>query len=541
MMKKIFLIIVLFCAVMTVSSQVVEPNDLDTAICAGASLTWDLDGQTYTESGEYEYSFDDNGTVRTVTLRLTVLPEVPIRTESITICYGETCIWQDKAYTTSCVDTVVLSNMNGCDSVVTLYLTVLPEVSLTEIYDTICSGDTYELNGNIYSVTGDYRMTLENVNRCDSAVLLHLTVLTIEPTYITDTICFGDPYMWKDSVQYFARDTFDVDTVESVGFACDSVVYLQLTVLPISELTIDTTIIEGETFMWQGVDSLYAEHGTCVYVDTLVNALGCDSILTLNLHVLENNVIVHNLDIVEMCADDSVIQLMIDWEGYVDSVGLYFVRDTLDSIETGLRDAIVAMPADGGVSIPINSCVRAGVHEMQVVGYFRREVMFEESVILTVLYPSSVLEQRWDDVICVLTSGYNGGYDFTAFQWYKDGSLLTGETGYYLNQKLEKGAEYSVLLTDQSGTQLMTCPIRIGYEEPDIRVEPTLVHKRQPVRCQVAEVANMWVYDTMGKLQISNVLHQGRNDVQLPQKSGMYMLKVVLQTGEERTFKVLVL
>lgn len=539
-MKKIFLILVLFCAVMTVSSQVVEPNDLDTAICAGASLTWDLDGQTYTESGEYEYSFDDNGTVRTVTLHLTVLPEVPIYTDSITICYGETYEWQDKAYTTSCVDTVVLSNMNGCDSVVTLYLTVLPKVPLTEIYDTICSGDTYELNGNIYSVTGDYRMTLKNVNLCDSAVLLHLTVLTIEPTYITDTICFGDPYMWKDSVQYFARDTFDVDTVESVGFACDSVVYLQLTVLPISELTIDTTIIEGETFMWQGVVSLYAEHGTCVYVDTLVNALGCDSILTLNLHVLENNVIVHNLDIVEMCADDSVVQMMIEWEGYIDSLGLYFVRDTLDSIEIGLRDTIVAIPADGNLSIPYNY-VRAGVHEMQVVGYFRREVMFEESAILTVLYPSSVLEQRWDDVICVLTSGYNGGYDFTAFQWYKDGSLLTGETGYYLNQKLEKGAEYSVLLTDQSGTQLMTCPIRIGYEEPDIRVEPTLVHKRQPVRCQVAEEANMWVYDTMGKLQISNVLHQGRNDVQLPQQSGMYMLKVVLQTGEERTFKVLVL
>lgn len=498
MMKKIFLIIVLFCAVMTVSSQVVEPE--------------------------------------------TVLPEVPILTDSITICYGDTCIWQDKAYTTSCVDTVVLSNMNGCDSVVvTLYLTVLPEVPLTEIYKTICSGDTYELNGNIYSVTGDYRMTLENVNLCDSAVLLHLTVLTIEPTYITDTICFGVPYMWKDSVQYFARDTFDVDTVESVGFACDSVVYLQLTVLPISELTIDTTIIEGESFTWLGVDSVYSEPGIYEQVDTIENVFGCDSIMTLKLHVLENNVVLHSLETVEMCADDSVIQLMIDWEGYVDSVGLYFVRDTLDSIETGLHDVIVAMPVDGNVSIPINSCVRAGVHEMQVVGYFHREVMFEGSVTLTVLYPSSVLEQRWDDVICVLTSGYNGGYDFTAFQWYKDGSLLTGETGYYLNQKLEKGAEYSVLLTDQSGTQLMTCPIRIGYEEPDIRVEPTLVHKRQPVRCQVAEVANMWVYDTMGKLQISNVLHQGRNDVQLPQQSGMYMLKVVLQTGEERTFKVLVL
>lgn len=489
-MKKVFLFIALFCMICALSAQEVLPVEIDTTICAGGTFLWDVDGNTYSDSGDYE---------------------------------------------------AVIDNADGTSTTITLHLTVLPEVPLTEIYETICSGDTYELNGNIYSVTGDYRMTLENVNLCDSAVLLHLTVLTIEPTYITDTICFGDPYMWKDSVQYFARDTFDVDTVESVGFACDSVVYLQLTVLPISELTIDTTIIEGETFMWQGVDSLYAEHGTCVYVDTLVNALDCDSILTLNLQVLENNVIVHNLDVVEMCADDSVVQMMIEWEGYIDSLGLYFVRDTLDSIEIGLRDTIVAMPVDGNLSIPINSCVRAGVYGVNVTGYFRQQVLFEEHTTLKVLYPSSVLEQRWDDVICVLTSGHNGGYDFTAFQWYKDGNPLAGETGYYLNQKLERGAEYSALLTEQNGTQLMTCPIRIGYEQPEISVEPTLVHKRQPVRCQVAEVANMWVYDTMGKLQISNVLHPGRNDVQLPQQSGMYMLKVVLQTGEERAFKVLVL
>ena len=538
-MKKIFLILVLFCAVMTVSSQVVEPNDLDTAICAGASLTWDLNGQTYTESGEYEYSFDDNGTVRTVTLRLTVLPEVPIHTDSITICYGETYEWQGKSYTESAVDTIRLQDLNGCDSVVSLHLTVLPEVPIHTDSISICYGKTYEWQGKSYTESSVDTIILQDQNGCDSVITLLLTVFPEVPdTEIYDTICSGEIYELH-GISYGVEGDYTM-TLENMSH-CDSIVNLHLTVLPVTEYTLDTTIIEGESYSWMGVYSVYSEPGIYEQVDTIENVFGCDSIITLKLHVLENNVVLHSLETVEMCADDSVIQLMIDWEGYVDSVGLYFVRDTLDSIETGLRDAIVAMPADGGVSIPINSCVRAGVHEMQVIGYFRREVMFEESAILTVLYPSSVLEQRWDDVICVLTSGYNGGYDFTAFQWYKDGSMLTGETGYYLNQKLEKGAEYSVLLTDQSGTQLMTCPIRIGYEEPDIRVEPTLVYKRQPVRCQVAEVANMWVYDTMGKLQISNVLHQGRNDVQLPQQSGMYMLKVVLQTGEERTFKVLVL
>ena len=70
-----------------------------------------------------------------------------------------------------------MTTVNGCDSVVTLNLTVLPEVPETVESDTICYGETYTWNGVAYTATGDYVDTLANVHGCDSVVTLHLTVL----------------------------------------------------------------------------------------------------------------------------------------------------------------------------------------------------------------------------------------------------------------------------------------------------------------------------------------------------------------------------
>ena len=416
-----------------------------------------------------------------------------------------------------------------------------------KFYSLWYSGDATTVVLTIYNQNDNYlgndfaidEIRFEELStECPATASVTISVIGDEPcaegvvTEMFDTICYGESYEWQGVV--YTESTEEILVLTDVK-GCDSTVILHLEVLPTTYNVVDTAIVRGDTYMWKGVE--YAE--SVVLADTLVNVYGCDSIEILDLKVVENSVTLHRLEVVDMCADDSLMQVLIDWDGYVDSVGLYFLRDTLDSIQTGLHDTVVPMPADGNLSIPY-IYVRAGVHELTVVGYFRQEMMFAENTTLTVLYPSSVMEQRWDDVICVLTSAYNGGYDFTSFQWYKNGSPLAGETGYYLSQALETGAEYSALLTDINGVQLMTCPIIVGYEQPAISVEPTLVAKRQPVRCQVPDAAYVWVYDAMGKLQISSSLQQGENSLHMPQQSGMYMLKVQLLSGEQRAFKVLV-
>ena len=52
----------------------------------------------------------------------------------------------------------------------------------------------------------------------------------------------------------------------------------------------------------------------------------------------------------------------------------------------------------------------------------------EESIIVDLLYSNEVIAQRWGDVLAVKNEDYNGGYQFVAFQWYKNGNPIEGAT-----------------------------------------------------------------------------------------------------------------
>ena len=68
-----------------------------------------------------------------------------------------------------------LQTINGCDSVVTLTLTVNP-VATTALQASICQGETYTENGFNVSEAGVYTQNLQTINGCDSVVTLTLTV-----------------------------------------------------------------------------------------------------------------------------------------------------------------------------------------------------------------------------------------------------------------------------------------------------------------------------------------------------------------------------
>lgn len=563
---------------------------IDITLCAGETFVWD--GQNYTQSGVYTNTYiAADGSDSIVTLNLNILPDVPIVTIDATICHGGVFVWHGVSYDTTGSYTTILTNVNGCDSVVILNLLVLPEVPTTIIDTILCYGLSLEWRGLSYDVSGTYPTTLTNIDGCDSIIMLDLTILpdvimekesyiignnqlpytwrgtdystagqyTLVEQYAntlcdsvihvldltvlttgaiveTDTIiCEATlPYLWHDqslttSGQYTHVEKYigtDIDSVQHI---------LNLFVMPTTYATEEATIIDGETFWWNGVG--YDRAGE--YKDTLQTINGCDSIITLLLNVLDNSIIVNSVQPVVQCADEGVVEITIDVEGRVDSLGLQFAPDSLTLLYSGLHDTIVPMPIDGHLLISFPH-IRAGVYDVTLVGYFCRNVVFSQQVELTYFYPSTVLEQRWDDVICVLTSGYNGGYDFVAFQWYKDGQELLGENRSYLSQPLEMGSEYSALLTEINGTQLMTCPI-IAVEHADVMLYPTFVDRMQQMRCHLSMDAQIYLYDTMGKLCMEIPLYQGENYFHAPHTAGIYMAKIILLTGEERNVKLLVM
>jgi hypothetical protein len=82
------------------------------------------------------------------------------------------------------------------------------------------------------------------------------------------------------------------------------------------------------------------------------------------------------------------------------------------------------------------------------------------SLPMHVYYSKSILVQRWGDVLAVTNKDYNGGYDFVAFQWYKNGAPIEGANSSILYDPdgLDINAEYSVLLTRRDdNVTIKTC------------------------------------------------------------------------------------
>lgn len=104
-------------------------------------------------------------------------------------------------YTESGTYTGVLPNATGCDSIITVNLTVYQSSGST-LTETAC--DSFSLNGQTYTTSGSYVVaTLPNASGCDSVVLLELTINTVDVTVTVNPTGLhanqaGAMYQWLD-------------------------------------------------------------------------------------------------------------------------------------------------------------------------------------------------------------------------------------------------------------------------------------------------------------------------------------------------------
>ena len=162
----------------------------------------------------------------------------------------------------------------------TAHYTEVPE---TIIKDTICEGDSYtDYNFSGPSRTGIYSKKLQAVNACDSVVRLHLYVRPREYTNLDFAICQGQELVFTDKFigQKLDRTGVYVDTIVS-SHGCDSVITLNLTVVDAFESEFNAAICAGTPYYWEAAGKTYTEAGD--YTETLQTASGCDSIVTLHL------------------------------------------------------------------------------------------------------------------------------------------------------------------------------------------------------------------------------------------------------------------
>jgi hypothetical protein len=143
-------------------------------------------------------------------------------------------------------------------------------------------------------------------------------------------------------------------------------------------------------------------------------------------------------------------------------------------------------------------------------------------------------------------SNNNGGYKFTAYEWFKNGQSI-GIGQYYSagnsrNDILDATAQYSVAMTTTNGV-LHTCPDTVTLQASTaiaVQAYPNPAHKGEQIMLryiapEIPENTMIMIYNISGKLVDIQKLAGSETKLSLPPISGMYLITV----GNE-TIKIIV-
>ena len=239
----------------------------DTSAVACDSYTWR--GITYTASAAPTCTLTaSNGCDSVVTLHLTIAHG------TYNNISARTCnryIWHGNTFTASGNYTYAYNNSYGCASSDTLHLVI----NKGTFASTTASGcDRYTWHGDSYTVGGNYVYNYNNANGCASSDTLHLTIYHGTHNAVWATAC--DRYAWHGTL-YTVEGNHTYPYSDAHG--CASTDTLHLTLHHGTHNA--TTATACDRYLWN--NTTYSSTGRKIY--SYINAEGCVSADTLYLTV----------------------------------------------------------------------------------------------------------------------------------------------------------------------------------------------------------------------------------------------------------------
>ena len=250
-------------------------------ICTGQ--TYWFNGQSLSNPGSYTANLQTSeGCDSTVQLTLSIATILTTDLDAA-ICAGEQYAFGGSTLSSAGTYADTLTSSGGCDSLVTLTLTVHP-MSTEETYLETCAGAPVVFEGDTLTVSGTYTAQFQTVNGCDSTAILYLTV---HPAYDQiDIVQACDVYTWPVNGQTYTQSTVITDQGQTVH-GCDSSTQLILTIHP-SWKQVDSVTTTDPNYLWPVNQSVYTQTGT--YVANGTTSAGCDSVHILHLILLRTGI-----------------------------------------------------------------------------------------------------------------------------------------------------------------------------------------------------------------------------------------------------------
>ena len=276
-----------------------QNNETDTSFCYSDNLDLDI-YPIYIEGGPdtnyYAYQFlisDENGNIIGIEEDAD-LSNYPAGTYDV--C-GLSYLIEDEAY----LDSILIDNFSigvledtlfsenyFCGDLTNTCLTLTIETPNVLFDDTIilCEGTDTLIEGTIYDMPGNYEITFDNPSGCDDVGLLTIFVDSTDFVELSDTICFGDSFS-INGTDFYTTSGFYTDTLPNLN-GCDSIVELDLTVLEQNLDTLNEIICIGDALTVE--DSIFTISGN--YKVPIINENGCSDTLFVNLVVEDINALI---------------------------------------------------------------------------------------------------------------------------------------------------------------------------------------------------------------------------------------------------------
>lgn len=360
---------------------------------------------------------------------------------------------------------------------------------------------------------------------------------------IDESICFGDPYFMNGDPQkpIYVAGTYS-DTIFN-EYGCEVISTLNLTVLPKPQDSyVYDTICSHEEYYFG--DELITETG--IYKKSFKTENGCDSVSTLDI-VINESLFIDFDSTVWVCEDDE--NLIVPYSvlsGNFLSCDVD-MKSVTNNISYVAASNVVPMP--DALVVPMPDSIVPGRYNLNLT--FAESACGLESVDLpiSVYYSKQIMAQRWNDVLAVKNEKFNhlwndndtSGYQFVAFQWFKNGFPIADATSSILYEPdgLDLEAEYSVLLTRlPDNVSIMSCVADLKDLSADTNDEVLVFETNKTLSVVTSQEASMRIWTSTGILVDTIDVKVGENTLSTLGLSGMYILDFLLDDGSREIKQV---
>lgn len=289
---------------------------LDTFISQTVNFDFSICPEAYgLENGVYEFVINrvtdaDCETALSASSNMTLITVNPERINTITenICKGDSLVVLGKVYDEdflSGTEIVASSTGQRCDSIINVDLTLLlpSEIALNK---QLCDGETFTINGTEYNenkTSGIEIFSRAAQNGCDSIVNVTLVYTSAITNDISETLCSGRSLTVNGNIydEVNANGTEILEGGSSGG--CDSIINVALSFLPNKNNAIVQTLCRDEALTINGtIYDINNANGSELLVNAAAN--GCDSLININLSFYPEA----KTDIVQkVCKDENLV------------------------------------------------------------------------------------------------------------------------------------------------------------------------------------------------------------------------------------------